>query len=349
LLVSYLRIFIFIGILPVGLLSASNFLIDPYEVFQTKLLPEVGATQERYLKVEWLKRNRDFDTFLLGGSRMGTTAPRDIEKIIPNSHVYNFFVSSGNQSDNLAHGKWLLATQPKIKTIYVQVDWPESFGLTQASFQYLSHPEVIGKNAYGFQGKFLFYLAYHPIEFKIINNTRRKGEFKLPLESGYYYYPKRDALIEHDCKAYVEQSEWFSHPVMEAAQSAEQRKLLNDSLRALNELVTEARKKSVRVALFITPHHQKFLDKINVQEYVYFLNKLAEISPYWNFGFYSDITKNDCNYYEPSHYIRKVAPLLFTAMSGNAPKSYARYITPENAAMETSFVKDNFHQHRSNK
>ena len=345
---AYLRIFIFIGVLPVALLAASNFLIDPYEVFQTGLLPEVGATQERYLKVELLKRNRSFDTFLLGGSRMGTTAPEDVEKIIPQSHVYNFFVSSGNQSDNLAHGKWLLATQPKIKTLYVQVDWPESFGLAQESLQYLNHPEVVGGNPHGFLGKYLFSYSYQPVEFKIQNNTSKKGEFRFPLQDGYFYFPKRDELIGRDCKAYVEQNDAFRRPVSETPESAKQKKLVDDSLAALAELVRDAQKKQVKVVPYVTPHHHKFLDKINAGEYARFLSGLAEISPYWNFGFYSAITSDDCNYYETSHYIRKVAPLLFSAMSGSAkPPAYARHVTLDNVSAEIDFVATNFRRHRN--
>jgi hypothetical protein len=343
----YLKIFLAIGVLPVAVLVAVNFLVDPYEVFQTRLLPEVGATQERYLKVEFLKRHAEFDVFLLGGSRMGTTVPADVEKLLPGRRAYNFFVSSGNQYDNLVHAKWLLRSRPDVKALYVQVDWPESFGPFGPHLQYLSHPEVLGKPSAGFLRQYLFSFAYQPLEFKVLNNTVKRGEFQLPLEAGYFRYPKRDASIDADCKSYVGQRPEFSERVQESRRSPAQERLIDESLGALAELVAEARKRSVEVHAFVTPYNNKFLDKLNLDQYSELLGRLASITPYWNFGFYSPITEDNCNYYETSHYRAKVSPLLFSAMSGRAGKvTYGRYVSAENVSSEIEFLRGNFRAHR---
>lgn len=345
--VSYLRIFLLIGLLPVALLSALNLVVDPYDVFQTGFFQEKGATQERYLKIEMMKKNKSFDTYLFGGSRMGTTVPADLEAILPGTHIYNFYVSSGNQTDNLVHGRWLLKTQPQLKTFYVQVDWPESIGLTKANYQYWTHPEVLGQSSAGFLAQYLFLFSYRTLEFKLQNNGSRKGEIIRSMESGYYGYPKRDQQLASDCRAYVAKDPWFSAPVAVEAPSAEQRKLIDMSLADLAKLVHEAKERGVQVRLYITPHHHKFLDRLNTDEYAYFLSKLAGIAPFWNFGVYSDITLNDCNYYETSHYVRSIAPRLFNVMSKNDGASgLAHYVTTETLAAELEFVRSNFAQHR---
>ncbi|WP_050479292.1 hypothetical protein [Herbaspirillum rhizosphaerae] len=345
--VSYLRIFLLIGLLPVALLSVLNLVVDPYDVFQTNFFAEKGATQERYLKIEMMKKNKSFDTFLFGGSRMGTTVPEDIETILPGTHIYNFYVSSGNQTDNLVHGRWLLKTQPQLKTFYIQVDWPESIGLTKANYQYWTHPEVKGENAAGFLAQYLFLFSYNTLEFKILNNGSRKGEIVRSMERGYYDYPKRDQQLASDCKAYVAKEPSFTAPITADAPTSEQRKLIDMSLSDLRKLVHEANDKGVQVRLYVTPHHHKFLDRLNLDEYSYFLTKLAQIAPFWNFGIYSDVTLNDCNYYEPSHYIRSIAPLLFKVMSGKDSNSgLAHYVTADTVASEVSFVRSNFVQHR---
>lgn len=344
---AFVRTFLLIGLLPVALLAAANYLIDPFQIFQTGLLPDVGATEERYLKIEFLKRNPGFDTFLLGGSRMGTTAPADVERILPGTHVYNFFVSSGNQTDNLLNGSWLIRNQAQLKTLYVQVDWPESLGTSDFNPQYAPHPEVLGKSAAGFSAGYLFLMSYHAFDFKIQNNTGRRGEFKLPLESGHFYYPGRDALLRRDCGAYVRQSESLTAPVAEEPGSAKQRALIDASLGELKQLAGRARARGVRLELFVTPHHHRFLDRINLADYEYFLGKLAGIAPYWNFGFYSDITLNDCNYYESSHYVRSVAPRLFSAMAKGENTSFARRVGPQDVAGERVFIEKNFAAHRA--
>lgn len=345
---TYLRIFFLVGLLPLGLLSALNLVVDPYEIFQTKLFKEVGATQERYLKIEYLKKHKVFDTFLFGGSRMGTTVPADIEAVLPGTHIYNFYVSSGNQTDNLVHGRWLLKTQPQLKTFYIQVDWPDSVGLTKANYQYWTHPEVLGESSTGFLAQYLFLLSYNVLEFKIQNNGARKGEIKNILESGYYDYPKRDRELASSCQDYRRSVPSFTEPVASEAVSAEQRKLIDMSMADLQQLVDEAGKKGVQVRLYTTAHHHKFLDRLNLDDYSYFLTKLAHIAPFWNFAVYSDVTLNDCNYYEPSHYIRSVAPQLFTVMAKHdANSGLAHYVTLDSLDAELAFVHANFISHRS--
>ena len=345
----YLKLLLSTALLPVVALISANYLIDPYEIFQTGWFDEVGATQERYLKIEHLKKDKSFDTFLLGGSRMGTTNPDDLEKILPDAHVYNFFVSSGNQTDNLAHGRWLMKNQPQIKTLYVQVDWPESLGIFEGSHQYMPHPDVAGSGRTGFVEQYLFLFPFKAFEFKIANNTSKKGEFKLPLSSGQFYYPKRDALLEKNCEAYVSQTPSLTNPVDEERATAAQSSLISRSLAKLKQLVAEANDRGVRVVLYVTPHHHRFLDKINVELYADFLGQLAAVSAFWNFGFYSDITLNDCNYYEASHYVRAVAPHLYRAMSGENSVAFAHRVSADSVGSEVAWIKANFAEHRSKK
>jgi hypothetical protein len=343
----YIGILLAVAAIPVVLLAGVNYLVDPYEVFRTQMFPEVGATQERYLKVEYLKQHPEFDTFLMGGSRMGTTVPADIEAALPGHRVYNFFVSSGNQYDNLVHSRWLLRTRFDVRRIFVQVDWPENYGPSIENPQYLTHPEVLGNPGLGFRRKYLFTFSYAAIEFKLMNNRSRKGEFQLPLEAGYFRYPERDRLIAGDCAAHVRQVLAFRLPETEAAPSPAQKKLNEQSLQALAQLVESASQRGTQVTVFVTPHHRRFLDKINADEYVDFLKELARITPYWNFGFYSPLTTDDCNYYEPSHYIAKVAPTLFYAMSGAASGAYVRHVNRYNVREEADFVRNNFRAHRT--
>lgn len=97
-----------------------------------------------------LKKNINYNTLLFGSSRFGTTNPEDVDKIYSGYKTYNFFVSSGNQYDNLVHIKWALNNYHNLKNIYIQIDWPESFGPEKKYLQYLSHPEVVNENPAGF-------------------------------------------------------------------------------------------------------------------------------------------------------------------------------------------------------
>ena len=345
--IKYNFIFLAIGIIPIALLVSLNYLIDPYQVFQSKFFMEVGQTQERYLKIELLKKNRTFDTLLLGGSRMGTTRPDDVDKILESSKTYNLFVSSGNQYDNLMLSNWIIKFYPNAKHLYIQVDWPESFGPVREHLQYLTHPDVAGVSNIGFTNKYLFTLSYEAFKFKLANNFARKGEFKLVLDKGNFYYPNRDNLLALDCAKYKIGVPDFNTHFNEAAETSQQKMLNKKSIEAIREVVEAAKNKYIEVHIFITPHNHNFLDKINLNEYLDFLRQLSSISPYWNFGFYSNVTTDDCNYYESSHYISHVGELVFKSMrSRGRDYNYGRYVSENNIDAEVVFIKSNFKSNR---
>jgi len=54
-----------------------NYVVDPYEYSVTQIFPEFGQPQERYLKIEWLKKHPDYNTILIGSSRIGVIKTED--------------------------------------------------------------------------------------------------------------------------------------------------------------------------------------------------------------------------------------------------------------------------------
>ena len=97
-----------------------NYIMDPYDVFKHRTLKEYGQLQERFLKIEYLSKNKLFDTFLLGSSRLGTTPTEYVANLYHNI-PYNLAVSQANQWDNLEMTKWLLANQPRTKHLIMMV------------------------------------------------------------------------------------------------------------------------------------------------------------------------------------------------------------------------------------
>ena len=181
---------------------------------------------------------------------------------------------------------------------------------------------------------------------KIQNNSIRRGEFKLPIQKGNFYYPKRDFLLNSDCSAYVSQSPSLTNSVKEELPNDEQLTLIRNSLSLLNRIVTEARSNGVKIVLFITPHHRAFLDKINLNLYLQFLNGLSEISSFWNFGFYSQFTMNNCNYYESSHYAPFAAPIIYQVINNFQYPLIGHHVNSFNINKELEFIKLNFLKNR---
>ena len=154
-------------------------------------------------------------------------------------------------------------------------------------------------------------------------------------------------MLQTDCSGYVAQTPSLIKPVEQESASLDQANLIKKSLSTLKILVEEANAHKVQIFLYVTPHNHHFLDKINLDLYLFFLKSLSDIAPFWNFGFYSDFTVNDCNYYESSHYAPHSAPLIFQAMNSLQNSLIAHRVSSNSIASEIIFIKDNFRAHKN--
>jgi hypothetical protein len=346
---SYLAQALGIGCSLVALALLANVMIDPYDVFGLRLLPKYGELQERLHKVEFLKTHPDFDTFLLGSSRVGTIAVEDVEAVQANSKVYNLSLANSNLWDQLEHFRWLLRTQPKLKTVFVQVDYPETFGPEHAGYELLTrlHPDLSGESWLSFYKSYLVALSYNAIKRKLANNFGSVSQVDYSIGKGYWDRPAREQALRKNCAAYAAGEYTFHEQQKRPPSSSRERDVIDASIGALRTLQQLAAEHQVAVHLYVTPHHAKWLDRINVDDYLYFLDKLAEVGSFWNFGFYSDLTSNNCNYHESSHFRRQLGAFLFKSMQ-QAPLQTTRvahWVTPASISAELAFTRANFESH----
>ena len=67
-----------------------NIVVDPYYIFRTPFLKIQSQRNDRYAKIEHLKKKKEkFNFFILGSSRTYYTRPSTLEKYIPSGKGYN--------------------------------------------------------------------------------------------------------------------------------------------------------------------------------------------------------------------------------------------------------------------
>lgn len=344
--VQYLKILALAIVLALTFLLGVNWIVDAYEVLGSRILSHFGQPQERFLKIDFLRENKEFDTFLLGSSRIGTVKPEDVEQLLGAASVYNLTVSQANQWDNLVHTKWLIHNQPNLKRIFVQVDWPEGYGPTKPGYQLLTepHPDISGKSRLAFYKDYLTSFSFEAIREKIKNNWEHEDYLLYSLDKGNWSRPHRDAKLENSCVQYVKDERAFQQIVIAASSTAVRRRLIDDNLSALETLVSAAHEAQVETVVYVTPHNHKFLDAINVDDYLYFLRKLSRVTKFWNFGFYSTVTNDDCLYYEPSHFRSAVGALVYKSMISPDSKfsGFGHNVSEGSIEQELLFVRHNF-------
>ena len=195
--VRYLEILGLAILVALTLFLGVNWIVDAYDVFGSRMFSHFGQPQERFLKIEFLRENKGFDTFLLGSSRVGTVKTEDVEQLLGAASVYNLTVSQANQWDNLVHTRWLIRNQPNLKRVFVQVDWPESYGPIKPGYRLLTepHPDISGKSRLAFFKDYLTSFSFEATSEKIKNNLGHDDQLLYSLEKGYWSRPQRDAKL----------------------------------------------------------------------------------------------------------------------------------------------------------
>ena len=195
---------------------------------------------------------------------------------------------------------------------------------------------------------YLFTLQYEGVKYKLNRNfTNEYLEYKFDFKNGNFSYPKRDDLLKIDCDGYQSRTGYFKNKNTESAISLRQESINAQTLDSISRIKKFAKNENLDIIFFTAPHNMNFIDKINIDEYISFISKLANITDFHNLLFYNKLTKNNCNYYETSHYTDVISMEIFNALLVKSNLSYSHFTTSKNVDDEIIFLKNNFKKNRT--
>ena len=331
------------------LLMLTNYVVDPFGVFHSKILKHEFQINERFVKIEFLEKNHNkFNGYMIGSSRIGDTDPKVVEHYIPNAHLYNMTLSSATLRDYLMHIRYMIKAQYPIKTIYMQLDGINMsyYGLSDADYLSKMHPYVEGKSLALFYFDYLSSFFPFNIKNKIAQNINYTLTSTYNLDTGVWQNPSKEESISRNCEEYVKTQESF-HQNNRALLTYSTQK---ETLIALKEIVTLCKINNIKLYTFMMPHHRVILDSFITKEYLSYLKDVAEVTDFYDFSGYNSITTNDCNYYERSHYRplvgKLIAARIFNDKTIKVPSDFGQLVTKENILEHLRMLKENFIYYR---
>ncbi len=303
-----------IVLLAFALALGANYCIDAYGVFGVNVLPRQGEFQERFHKIEYLKQVSDFDTYIFGSSRAAVIRPADLDKAIGGARTFNLAASKVNQWDNEQLVNWLVGHKPQTKRIFVQLDWPEGYGGDrQYALLTAMHPDLSGRSRIEFLWDYLSQFNFDAIYEKLSRNFG--GTFTdYDLKNGNWSRPRQDEKIERNCKQYVDnEGDFVSYKLSNDS------KIIDDNLQAIARYTQVLKQHDIQVVFFLAPSNWRSLDQIDFDKYEKFLKALVEFGAVYNFMYYSDLTLNDCNYYDALHYRPDIGAIVVGIVGKQSP------------------------------
>ncbi len=311
------------------LLGLVNYVVDPFRVFGSNFLPYQVQMNERFVKIEYIKKNHQkFNAYLFGSSRIGTTDPKIIEKYVPNSKFYNFTVSSANLYDYEHHLKYFIKEKYPIHTLYLQIDLDDMSIYGHRESDYLSklHPEVTNEFTTLYYMKYLFGFFPMNTRVKIMDNINTKKTKQRDTEKGTWSLPSKEKALLKNCKEYVNHVSSFHNKNRRIRKYT----TAKSSMKSLKKIVDLCHKNNIKLYVFTSPHNQNKMDTFMIEDYNKYLRNISEITSFYDFTGYNSVTKDNCNYYEMSHYRPQVGKLIagriFNDKSINIPSDFGKYI-----------------------
>jgi hypothetical protein len=330
---KWIKISIFTTFLGFCLLMLTNYIVDPFNVFHSNILKYNFQENERFVKIEYLEKNHDkFNGYMIGSSRIGTTSPKIVEQYIPNAKLYNLTMNGATMYDYLMHIRYMIKRGYPIKSIYLQLDVINMTYYGGLDSDYLSrlHPYVEDKSLLLFYFDYLSGFFPFNIKNKIAQNFHYTYETIHNLETGIWATPSNEKKISENCEEYVKNQKSFHTKNRRILKYLTKKEFIPD----LKEIVHLCQTHQIKLYIFMMPHNQIMMDSFVLDDYLHYLEDIANITDFYDFSGYNSITTNNCNYYERSHYRPKVGELIaariFNDNNITIPEDFGQLVNKNN-------------------
>lgn len=331
-------------------LVLANWVIDPFNVFDSKILKRDYQLNERFCKIKYLNSNHHlYNGYIFGSSRVAATPPQLLEQYLPGHTFYNMTVGGCTQYDNLLFLKYFLNKGFNIQTLYLQVDIPDVDGFNPLTVnQYVRHhPDVMHESIISFYSEFLTTLPWKNFLGKInlnLSNELSIKDMRYDIQgSGRWYLDYADQLISNDPEQYIRLEPSFHEETKPRHQAG---KYLKDNINALKEIRSLAEKHKIRIIVFVPPYHHLMMDSFNQESYIEYLSAVGDIFEFWDFSSYHSITYNNHYYYSKSYFTAEAVKLMlariFDDKTISIPNDFGVYVTKQNLSSHLRHKKQAF-------
>ncbi len=318
------RVIVFI-LLAAVLLIPVNVVVDPFNVFHARRIRDNGVEPNaNYIKTKYVIENPEkFDSYLFGSSRVGFL---DVEKMTGGTY-YNMTYSEGLPYEHYLTLKAMIAGGEIPKNVLVGVDDISCF--VDPKF----HNDQLYRLSYPYDGTLVdkagFYLRYCDTITTIRSLPVIKAHGEPDESVTESYYRTGTGRGNTDTRTFDEDQDI---PYWEDYYAPR----IDEALQEIAELRALCEENGIRLVVFTNPLHATTYRKDLEYGYLEFLEKLAEVTPYYNFSGFNDVTCDNGYYHETSHYSTAAGDLMVRAMfEGEVSEplkeqGFGVYVTEEN-------------------
>lgn len=269
------------------------YVVDPFNVFHAEKIRANKAEPNRhYIKMKYILNNPDkFDVFMFGSSRVGAI---HTEKIL-NEKIYNMSYSVALPSEILANIKTFIISGVHTLKIYLGID---SLSYTHDVKEHIDKPIQCPYEYLCNYPLHFYYLYLNPVDAR---RSLLKNDVAVKFIDDFYKY---GYWFEYGRKT---KFDWNTAKI---EPSIGRHNFLSETLKNINEIVKICKEHGTELIIFTNPMHHITYQASVEENYFEFLEGLAKITDFYNFSSLNDVTLNNDNYLETSHYKAEVGDMI---------------------------------------
>lgn len=276
-----------------------NFFVDPYGVIREDISSKYTEPNQHYLKVKYITENpKKYNAFIFGNSRVGKI---NVNKIKDTANVwYNMTYSEGLPGEHLDDIKIFLKKNVKINKIVIGLDEISCF--TKKSSHESQSLRKPYKNSFNPYISYFFLSPSFSLNKAIrdakANEMYKEGMYLTIYETGSFFVNKKDTFIDNNKQLHI-LDKTFSEPYYWPSERVENFKECLEDIKMIKKICES---KNIELEFFINPIYIKVYEKAVSKGFLKFINDLKKIVDFKDFNNFKEITTNNLNYYEKSHY-----------------------------------------------
>lgn len=314
---TYNKIILGVSLLAVSLVVCLNVALDIHRIFGIDRWNKVFVEEnQRFSKTEHLKSSRKYDAFIFGSSRANFYSARFASEL-SGRNFYNYSSPAEKIDRILQKLAWLKRNNIPVKEVVIALDFDFMFladDLLGSALATKEHPEVSGETPADFYVPFLFQFDWKGWKrfVKIKTGHKAHDNIRLDLQTGNWYYPKKDEQIAQDPDRYLKEE--FPHKMPYEQGTGR----VSVNMERLKALIGFLDRENIPRIILINPYYSENFKSFKDEEYGHWVREVVSIcGEVWDFSGLNKVTQDPYLYYDMSHFRYPVGDRVLERIQNN--------------------------------
>lgn len=314
-----------------------NYVVDPFGVFGDKFLKWYSydmVNNPRMAKIAYLDQYHEkYDSYVIGGSKSSSISPAELNKYYNGASFYSMMMYGGDFYD-YEKTFYYIVDNYEVKNIVIHMSMHEIGHYKQQKPEINTHlsAKVTGDSLVKFYAKFLtlnLEYSFAKLEGLLHAQVDPMAYNEIKPEDGTYNKSVRDAEVIGELDEYLKKYPEFTKDLPKTPGIA-----VEQNIEAIRRMKQYSDERGITFTFIAAPAYHEEMDRYSEKDIRRFWKGIAEITDFWDFTGYNEISNDARNFYDNMHYRNSVGRIMLAKMYGNkdvkAPENFGRHVTKEN-------------------